>query len=71
MIIAMVPIYNTDGNEQRCRKTTRPGQVGPEEGMGPSVRMRRALISTRDFMKLEATGDAGPGALHEPLEPRY
>ncbi len=52
LILAVAPIYNADGNE-RVSKDNRPGQVGPEEGMG-----RRAnaagLDLNRDFMKLEA-----------------
>ncbi len=52
LIIAMVPIYNADGNE-RVSKDNRPGQVGPEEGMGirPNA---QGLDLNRDFMKLEA-----------------
>src|SRR5262249_36118170 len=33
LVLAFVPIYNADGNE-RVSKENRPGQVGPEEGMG-------------------------------------
>ena len=33
LVIVLAPIYNADGNE-RVSKTNRPGQVGPEEGMG-------------------------------------
>src|SRR5262249_5231491 len=32
VILAVAPIYNTDGNE-RVSKTNRPGQIGPEEGV--------------------------------------
>jgi dipeptidyl-peptidase-4 len=52
LIVALAPIYNPDGNEQ-VSKENRPGQIGPEEGMG-----RRAngagLDLNRDFIKLEA-----------------
>ena len=32
-VLLIAPIYNADGNEQ-VSKDNRPGQVGPEEGMG-------------------------------------
>jgi dipeptidyl-peptidase-4 len=47
-----VPIYNADGNE-RVSKTNRPGQVGPEEGMGQRANAR-GLDLNRDFIKLES-----------------
>src|SRR5262245_7743259 len=57
LIVAFAPIYNPDGNEQ-VSKDNRPGQVGPEEGMG-----RRAngagLDLNRDFIKLEAPETRG------------
>lgn len=52
VILAVVPIYNADGNE-RVSKTNRPGQVGPEEGMGQRANAR-GLDLNRDFIKLEA-----------------
>ena len=52
LILAVAPIYNTDGNE-RVSKTNRPGQVGPEEGMGQRANAR-GLDLNRDFIKLEA-----------------
>jgi dipeptidyl aminopeptidase/acylaminoacyl peptidase len=52
LILAVVPIYNTDGNE-RVSKTNRPEQDGPEEGMGQRPNAR-GLDLNRDFMKLEA-----------------
>ncbi len=52
LIVAMVPIFNADGNE-RVAKDNRPGQVGPEEGMGQRPNAR-GLDLNRDFMKLEA-----------------
>jgi dipeptidyl-peptidase 4 len=52
MIIAMVPIFNPDGNE-RVSKDNRPGQVGPEEGTGQRTNAR-GLDLNRDFIKLEA-----------------
>lgn len=52
LIVVIAPIYNADGNEQ-VSKDNRPGQVGPEEGMG---RRENAggLDLNRDFIKLEA-----------------
>jgi dipeptidyl-peptidase 4 len=57
VILAVAPIYNTDGNE-RVSKTNRPGQVGPEEGMGQRVNAR-GLDLNRDFIKLEAPETQG------------
>ena len=57
VILAVAPIYNTDGNE-RVSKTNRPGQVGPEEGMGQRANAR-GLDLNRDFIKLEAPETRG------------
>jgi dipeptidyl-peptidase-4 len=52
LILAMVPIYNTDGNE-RVSPDNRPGQVGPEQGMCQRANAA-GLDLNRDFVKLEA-----------------
>jgi hypothetical protein len=52
LIVAIVPIFNADGNE-RVAKDNRPGQDGPEEGMGQRTN-GQGLDLNRDFMKLEA-----------------
>ena len=52
LVLLVAPIYNADGNE-RVAKTNRPGQVGPEEGMGQRANAK-GLDLNRDFMKLEA-----------------
>jgi dipeptidyl aminopeptidase/acylaminoacyl peptidase len=57
LILAVAPIYNTDGNE-RVSKTNRPGQAGPEEGMGQRGNAR-GLDLNRDFIKLEAPETQG------------
>ncbi len=57
VILAVAPIYNTDGNE-RVSKTNRPSQVGPEEGMGQRANAR-GLDLNRDFIKLEAPETRG------------
>jgi len=57
VILAVAPIYNPDGNE-RVSKTNRPGQVGPEEGMGQRAN-GRGLDLNRDFIKLEAPETRG------------
>ncbi len=57
VILAVAPIYNTDGNE-RVSKTNRPGQVGPDEGMGQRANAR-GLDLNRDFIKLEAPETRG------------
>jgi dipeptidyl aminopeptidase/acylaminoacyl peptidase len=51
-VLVFAPIFNADGNEKMSR-TNRPGQVGPEEGMG--VRPNgQGLDLNRDFIKLES-----------------
>src|SRR5439155_11461823 len=52
LIVLIAPIFNADGNE-RFSKTNRPGQVGPEEGMG--IRHNaQGLDLNRNFVKLES-----------------
>ncbi len=56
-VLLIAPIYNCDGNE-KFAKTNRPGQVGPEDGMG--VRTNgQGLDLNRDFVKLEAPETRG------------
>ncbi|HWE34987.1 MAG TPA: DPP IV N-terminal domain-containing protein [Isosphaeraceae bacterium] len=52
LVVAIVPIYNADGNEH-VSKDNRPGQHGPEEGMGRRPNAQ-GLDLNRDFMKLDA-----------------
>ncbi len=52
VILAVVPNYNADGNEQMS-KDTRPGQIGPEDGQGRRENAA-GLDLNRDFVKLEA-----------------
>lgn len=52
LVLLVAPIYNADGNE-RVARDNRPGQVGPEEGMG--IRENAVgLDLNRDYMKLDA-----------------
>jgi dipeptidyl-peptidase 4 len=51
-VLLVAPIYNADGNE-RVSKTNRPGQIGPEDGMGQRGNAA-GLDLNRDFIKLEA-----------------
>jgi dipeptidyl aminopeptidase/acylaminoacyl peptidase len=52
VILVFNPILNADGNE-RMSKFNRPGQVGPEEGMG--IRYNAlGLDLNRDFVKLDS-----------------
>ena len=51
-VLLIAPIYNADGNEQMS-KDNRPGQVGPEEGMGQRHN-QMDLDLNRDYVKLEA-----------------
>ncbi|MBC7835427.1 MAG: M14 family metallopeptidase [Phycisphaerales bacterium] len=51
LVVVFAPIYNTDGNE-RVSKNNRPGQIGPEEGMGQRENAA-GMDLNRDFIKLE------------------
>lgn len=50
-VVVLAPIYNCDGNE-KIAKDNRPGQAGPEEGMGRREN-GQGLDLNRDYMKLE------------------
>jgi dipeptidyl-peptidase-4 len=52
LVILLAPIYNPDGND-RMSKDNRPGQVGPEEGMGERTNAQ-GLDLNRDWMKLDS-----------------
>lgn len=52
LILVFAPIFNADGNE-RVSKDNRPGQLGPEEGMGQRSNAQGFDLN-RDFMKLES-----------------
>jgi peroxiredoxin len=43
LIVVFAPIFNADGNE-KMSKTNRPGQVGPEEGMGVRANRYSMLV---------------------------
>ncbi len=54
LIVAIVPIYNADGNERFGPiEKNRPGQAGPEQGAGVRENAK-GLDLNRDFVKLEA-----------------
>jgi dipeptidyl aminopeptidase/acylaminoacyl peptidase len=55
LILVFAPIFNADGNERMAR-TNRPGQVGPEEGMGIRTNAQGFDLN-RDFIKLESPED--------------
>lgn len=57
LIVVVAPIYNCDGNE-RVSKDNRPGQLGPEEGMGQRENAA-GLDLNRDFVKLTAPETRG------------
>jgi dipeptidyl aminopeptidase/acylaminoacyl peptidase len=52
LVILLAPIYNADGNE-RVAKDNRPGQAGPDEGMGVRVNAQGFDLN-RDYVKLES-----------------
>ncbi len=53
VVLLLAPIYNADGNE-RMDKDNRPGQVGPDEGMGERENAQ-GLDLNRDHLKLESS----------------
>ena len=52
IVLLMVPNYNADAND-RVGKNNRPGQIGPENGMGRRENAQD-LDLNRDFVKLES-----------------
>ncbi len=67
LILLIAPIYNPDGNE-RMAKDNRPGQNGPEEGMG--IRANGAgLDLNRDNIKLESPEARGLARLLNVWDP--
>ena len=52
MVLLVVPNYNSDAND-RMGKNNRPGQIGPENGMGRRENAQN-LDLNRDFVKLES-----------------
>ena len=52
MVLLFVPNYNADAND-RIGKNNRPGQIGPENGMGRRENAQD-LDLNRDFVKLES-----------------
>jgi len=52
LVIVFAPILNADGNE-RVSPDNRPGQVGPERGMGQRANAQ-GLDLNRDWVKLES-----------------
>lgn len=67
LILVFAPIYNADGNE-RVSKTNRPGQVGPEEGMGIRENAQ-GLDLNRDAIKAEAPETAALIRAFNELDP--
>lgn len=57
LILAIAPIYNVDGNE-RFDTNNRPGQHGPEQGMGQRANAQGFDLN-RDFIKMEAPETRG------------
>lgn len=52
LVVILCPLYNADGNE-KMDPGNRPGQAGPERGMGERVNAG-GLDLNRDFIKAEA-----------------
>src|SRR5579884_1507827 len=52
LVLVFAPIFNADGND-RMAKNHRPGQHGPEEGMGVRTNAQGFDLN-RDFIKLES-----------------
>lgn len=67
VILVIAPIYNADGNE-RIAKTNRPGQDGPEEGMGQRPNAQGYDLN-RDHIKLESPEARGLVKLYTEWDP--
>ncbi len=52
LVLVVVPNYNADGND-RMGPANRPGQIGPEQGMGMRENAQH-LDLNRDFVKLDS-----------------
>jgi Zinc carboxypeptidase len=68
LVLIVVPIYNTDGNERLAPgKVNRPGQNGPDTvGRNPNG---QELNLNRDYVKLEAPETRGAAALITAWDP--
>ena len=65
LVLLIAPIFNADGNE-RFSRTNRPGQVGPEEGMGVRANAQGFDLN-RDFIKLESPEVRALVRVHQPV----
>jgi dipeptidyl aminopeptidase/acylaminoacyl peptidase len=67
LVIVIAPNYNADGND-RMGLYHRPGQIGPERGMGLRENAQQ-LDLNRDFCKLESPEARGLVRLIDQLDP--
>lgn len=67
LVLVFVPNYNADGNDQMA-PNNRPGQVGPEQGMGRRTNSEGFDLN-RDFMKLDSPEGRAMVRLIDRLDP--
>lgn len=67
MVLVIAPNYNADGND-RMAKSNRPGQVGPDAGMGVRPNAQQYDLN-RDFVKLDSTEGRNLVALMDKFDP--
>ncbi len=67
MVLVIAPNYNADGND-KLGKTNRPGQVGPEAGMGVRPNSQQYDLN-RDFIKLDSNEGRNLVALMDQFDP--
>jgi hypothetical protein len=67
MVLVIAPNYNADGNDKMA-KTNRPGQVGPEAGMGVRPNAQQFDLN-RDFIKLDSDEGRNLVSLMDKFDP--
>lgn len=67
MVLVIAPNYNADGND-KLAKTNRPGQVGPEAGMGVRANAQQFDLN-RDFVKLDSDEGRNLVSLMDQFDP--
>ncbi len=67
LVLVFVPNFNADGNDQMA-PNNRPGQVGPEQGMGRRT-TAEGFDLNRDFMKLDSPEGRAMVRLIDRLDP--
>ncbi|MFN9231520.1 MAG: M14 family metallopeptidase [Planctomycetota bacterium] len=67
LVLVIAPNYNADGND-KMGKTNRPGQVGPDAGMGVRPNAQQFDLN-RDFVKLDSDEGRNLVSLMDKFDP--